>query len=123
MVVRSIVAVRPDLRIWHDPTQRVRVAFLRMHDLTVELVEPVSEDSPVRRSLAQGTKLLHTCFEVGSIDAAVQAGRDAGFRLIRPPTPAVAFDGRRIAWVFSPEFGLVELLERVVPSAPPPPAD
>ena len=31
--------------------------------------------------------------------------------LISPPAPAVAFDGRRIAWVYTPTRQLIELLE------------
>jgi hypothetical protein len=32
--------------------------------------------------------------------------------IVRRPKPAVAFDGRRIAWVLTPENLLVELLEK-----------
>jgi len=114
MVVPSIASVRPDLAVSEDPTQRVRVAFFQMHDLTVELVEPVGENSPVRRSLERGNKLLHTCFEVPELESAIESGRRAGFQLIRKPTPATAFGGRRIAWVFSQALGLVELLEHFI---------
>jgi len=38
--------------------------------------------------------------------------RSRGALLARPPKPAVAFAGRSIAWVITPEKLLVELLER-----------
>jgi methylmalonyl-CoA/ethylmalonyl-CoA epimerase len=78
----------------------------------VEYIEPASPDSPVTRSLQQGQRLLHLCFEVDRLEDAISVGRDAGFHLIRPPVPAAAFAGRRIAWVLSTQAGLVELLER-----------
>lgn len=112
IAVKSIAESRPDLVAIHDPIQRVRVAFFKLHDLTFELVEPVGDDSPVTHSLAVGAKLLHTCYEVDDLEAAIQSGRGAGFSMIRRPEPAVAFDGRRIAWVFHRVLGLVELLER-----------
>jgi methylmalonyl-CoA/ethylmalonyl-CoA epimerase len=125
IAVKSIAAVRPDLPIVHDPTQHVRVAFFMMNDLAVELVEPADADSPILRGLQVGTQLLHTCFEVDSIDASVAQAKGAGFSAIRPATPATAFGGRRIAWVFHRQLGLVELLERARAesgAAPAPPA-
>lgn len=112
VAVGSIKEVNPELESVHDPIQRVRVAFFRMHDLTIELIEPAGENSPVEGSLAKGVKLLHTCFEVDRLEVAIASGRAAGFQPIRPPTPATAFGGRRIAWVYSRVLGLVELLER-----------
>ncbi len=112
MAVASIEAVAPELETWEDPIQRVRVAFLSLDGAPIELVEPVGDDSPVRRSLGSGVKLLHLCFEVEDLDEAVGSGKAWGFRLIARPAPAVAFGGRRIAWVYSQAWGLVELLER-----------
>jgi methylmalonyl-CoA/ethylmalonyl-CoA epimerase len=117
IAVPSIAAVEPALESTHDPIQKVRVAFYRQHDLTVELIEPAADDSPVRRSLEQGVKLLHTCYEVDRLEDAIAAGRTAGYMMIRPPVPATAFEGRRIAWVLSKDLGLVELLERASASA------
>jgi len=38
--------------------------------------------------------------------------RSGGFFLIAAPVPAVAFDGRRIAWLLGRDRSLVELVER-----------
>jgi hypothetical protein len=38
--------------------------------------------------------------------------RSAGGILARKPKPAVAFDGRRIAWILTSDKFLIELLER-----------
>ena len=111
MVVRSIEKTAPGARSWEDPIQRVRVTFLTVHGAPIELVEPVGERSPVRRSLDKGKTLLHLCFQVPNLEAALRAGSDSGFSALGPPAPAAAFDGRRICWVYHREFGLVELLE------------
>jgi len=112
VAVRSITAMHPDLEWTFDPIQKVRVAFFSMHDLMIELVEPVGDDSPVRRSLEDNTKLLHICYEVDELAAALKASRSAGYAVIRPPKPAEAFGHRLIAWVYHRDLGLVELLER-----------
>lgn len=115
-VVPSIADQGLDLEPIHDPLQRVRVAFVDLAGTTIELVEPASDDSPIRRSLEKGGKLLHLCFEVPELDAALGSAAVHGFRALGPAQPAVAFGGRRIAWCFSPVFGLVELLEREAPT-------
>jgi len=43
---------------------------------------------------------------------AVALCRPAGFHRLGTPKPSPAFHGRRVAWVFSKQFGLFELLER-----------
>ena len=104
-------AVDADPRVVSDETQKVSVAFVKLNGLRLELIEPHGEDSPVAPSLESGRQLVHICYRVPDIDAALQRGREHGFHRIGSPTPAVAFSGRRIAWVFSRTYGLVELLE------------
>jgi methylmalonyl-CoA/ethylmalonyl-CoA epimerase len=104
-----------DERIFHDPVQKVKVAFLTPglgSEAQIELVEPASEDSPVRRFLETSKGgMHHLCYEVGDVDESVRDMRARGARLVRPPKPAVAFGNRRIAWVLTAENLLIELLE------------
>lgn len=97
----------------HDPIQRVRVAFLQPPggSAQIELVEPAADDSPVKRFLGKGGGLHHLCYEVPDIESTLEAARDSGAYVVSPPSPAVAFGGRRIAWVMTPERLLVEFLE------------
>jgi len=111
--VRSLGACW-DGRIFEDPHQRVKVAFLttRPEDAQVELVEPVGQDSPVQRFLRErGGGLHHACYEVADLDQQLADFRTRGAVIAKRPKPAVAFDGRRIAWVITAEKLLVELLE------------
>lgn len=112
LVVQSIAQLASDTIISEDEIQNVRVAFIVIGGARIELVEPLSDDSPVSRNLRSGAKLLHLCFEVDQIEEAVSRARENGFRLIAHAVPAVAFGGRRIAWVYSSSWGLIELLER-----------
>lgn len=112
--VRSLAA-RWDERIIHDPLQKVKVAFLttRVEDPQIELVEPAGEDSPVLRFLEQGGGLHHVCYEVEDLEKELADFRSRGAVIAKRPKPAVAFGGRRIAWVITAEKLLVELLEAV----------
>ena len=96
---------------WWIRFQGVAVAFANIDGLAVELVQPARAGSPIDESLRKGTKLIHICIEVPSLDAALAESRNNGFLQISAPAPATAFDGRRIVWVFSDMYGLFELLE------------
>lgn len=97
---------------YDDDIQGVRVAFVDLSGAPVELIEPLSEASPVSSALRFGRPLVHVCFEVSSLAASIRAAGQHGFHLLGKPTPAAVFGGRRIAWVYSKTWGLVELLER-----------
>jgi methylmalonyl-CoA/ethylmalonyl-CoA epimerase len=112
LCVASIRAACPEAQVIENHTQGVAMAFVDMHGATVELLEPLGERSPIARSLREGHKLLHLCFEVDDVDVAVAACRSAGFHRISPAVIVPEYEGRRIAWVLSRQFGLVELLER-----------
>jgi len=101
-------------QVWHDPIQRVKVSFLTMPGTGVqmELVEPAGEQSPVLAFLEKGGGLHHLCYEVEDCDGALAAMRQRGAMIVRRPKPAVAFDGRRIAWLLTSEKLLIELLEK-----------
>ncbi len=100
--------------VYADPHQKVKVTFLvtRPGDAQIELVEPLGEDSPVAAFLQKkGGGLHHLCYEVPDLEAGIAEMKSRGALLARPPKPAVAFRGRRIAWVLTREKLLMELLE------------
>jgi methylmalonyl-CoA/ethylmalonyl-CoA epimerase len=124
-VVSSISAAAPDFvlsmsahwegEIIHDPIQQVRVAFFspaNPRNPVFELVEPVGEGSPVKAFVQKGGGLHHVCYEIDDLESGLREARDVGLVIVSNPVPAVAFGGRRIAWVVSKRRLLMELLER-----------
>ena len=111
LAVRSIRAVCPECEILVERTQRVSLAFVLLNGLRIELLEPLGADSPIARNLRRGVKLLHLCYEVPDLEAALKVCRPAGFHRLGPPVSASAFADRRIVWVFSTHYGLFELRE------------
>jgi methylmalonyl-CoA/ethylmalonyl-CoA epimerase len=103
-----------DGNIFFDPVQKVRVTFFQGRsntDALVELVEPGGPDSPVTRFVKQGGGLHHLCYEVGDLEAHLEFCKSCGTIILRSPVPAVAFDGRRIAWAITKKKLLLEFLE------------
>lgn len=103
-----------DERIFADSNQRVRVTFLKgpgASDALVELIEPDGPDSPVLSFLKKGGGLHHLCYEVKYLESQLKFAQAAGGKIVRPPLPAVAFNGRRIAWIYTKYQLLLEFLE------------
>ena len=111
IAVESIDTALPDAEKVVDGIQDVSVAFVSIHGMTMELVEPNSDTSPISNLMSKGSKLLHICYRVPDIDAAIRKARKHGVHLISQPVPAVAFDNRKIAWLYSKTYGLLELVE------------
>jgi methylmalonyl-CoA/ethylmalonyl-CoA epimerase len=104
-----------DGKVFDDPLQQARVAFLQpafSMEAAIELVEPMVEQSPVSRFLARGGGLHHLCYEVDDLDEELKRARTRGGLVVKQPLPAVAFNGRRIAWVVTGNRLVIEYLER-----------
>jgi len=100
--------------VFKDEIQRAQVLFLEFScgGPTLELVEPMGTDSPVARFLEKGSGLHHLCFGVDDLHEQIRHGKAQKGLLLRQPQPAVAFGGRRIAWMMTRDKLLVEYLER-----------
>ena len=98
-----------------DPIQKVTVNFLAKsaEDVAeIELIAPLAQDSPIRSMLAKdGGGAYHLCFETSDIDGALAHAKSNGCIVVSPPVPAVAFQGRRIAWIYTRSRQLFELVE------------
>ena len=110
---RTYFGFEPVSTIYDDPTQKTRIAFVKPPDqnLKFELLEPTAEDSPVMNALKKGGGLNHICYEVQDIKHTLQTLLDKGSRLISGPTPAVAFGNKNIAFLYTKQREIIELLE------------
>jgi methylmalonyl-CoA/ethylmalonyl-CoA epimerase len=101
-----------------DPIQKVSVNFLTQSDndvAEIELIAPLGQDSPITAMLAKsGGGAYHLCFETTNIEQALVHAKNNGCIVVSGPVPAVAFNGRRIAWIYTKSRQLFELVEAEV---------
>ena len=99
----------------YDSARKVYLCFLENSGVMIELVCP-SEDCKLFTALQRriGNAPYHVCYfpdEVNGFDAAIEALQNAGYFMTQAPEAAIAFGGRRVAFMMNPEIGLVEILE------------
>jgi methylmalonyl-CoA/ethylmalonyl-CoA epimerase len=81
------------------PEQKVRVAMLCIGESKIELLEPLSSDSPVAKFLEKnGQGIHHVAYEVGDIQAAIAKLVAEGARMI-DEKPRNGAHGSLIAFV------------------------
>jgi methylmalonyl-CoA/ethylmalonyl-CoA epimerase len=95
-----------------DPLQDVELQFLEDDaGARLELIRPLSADSPAARALKQGGGLNHICYRVTDLESSMKALVANDAKVVREPLPAVAFDGRRVAFLYTRQRELVEFVE------------
>ena len=105
----------PVTEVIEDPVQKVSVVLLsgpEVDSVPVELIAPLADDSPVSKILKGNVRLYHLCFLVEDIEEALRNFRSHGAIIISRPVPAKLFEGKRIAFVYTPDKYVVELLEK-----------
>jgi methylmalonyl-CoA/ethylmalonyl-CoA epimerase len=93
---RDVLGIEP-----HPPqsVDGATIVSLPLGESEVELLAPLQADSPIGKFLAKrGPGIHHICYQVANLDAALQACRAAGYRLI-DEVPRTGAAGRRIAFV------------------------
>jgi methylmalonyl-CoA/ethylmalonyl-CoA epimerase len=99
-----------------DDSDGARIAGLSAGAQLVELLEPLSADSPnspISRFLERrGPGIHHICFAVQDLDGTLARCREQGVRMI-DSTPRMGAEGKRIAFLHPASTGgvLIELTE------------
>ena len=103
----------PEGKIYRDSKQDVKVAFMSapFNNIRIELIAPLSDESPISNFLDGGGGLNHICYEVEDINESISIFVSGGSKLISGPTPAVAFEGKKIAFLFTKGREIIELVE------------
>ncbi|MFW9975196.1 MAG: methylmalonyl-CoA epimerase [Candidatus Thorarchaeota archaeon] len=93
--------------------QKVRVAFFKIGESRIELLEPTADDSPIAKFLeTRGSGIHHIAIRVTDINTALARHREAGSRLI-DNEPRTGAHNMLIAFIHPKSSGgvLLELCE------------
>jgi|SRR5271165_821397 len=110
----SVLQYEQRTPVIHDPVQTAFVQFFVIPGTShyLELVAPDNESSKLQNASRAGSSLNHLCYSCDDVRQAIAFLSESGCFLIQDPVPAVAFGGRPIAWLLTPDRLLFELVER-----------
>lgn len=95
-------------------SEGVKIAFLKVGETRIELLEPLHDDSPIKRFLAKrGEGIHHIAFEVEDLEIRLSSLKEQGIRLINEEPKRGASESQ-IAFIHPKESHgvLVELCEQ-----------
>lgn len=97
------------------PKLGVKVIFVSVPNMQIELIEPLGEDSPIHKFLEKNPKggQHHMCFEVPDIVAARDAMRERGATVLGTGEPYIGAHGVPVIFVHPKNTGgvLIELMQ------------
>ncbi|MCK6513118.1 methylmalonyl-CoA epimerase [Myxococcota bacterium] len=86
-------------KIEEVPTEKVRVAFIQVGDIWIELLEPTAEDSPISKFLdKRGEGLHHLCLQTHDIQESITNLHQHGVRML-DESPRIGAKGTQVAFV------------------------
>lgn len=94
-----------------DAVQGVRGCFLTGAGPRIELLESLPGSSTLQPWVDAGIKLYHLAYLVSDIMASIAWAQSTRGRVVSPPVPAVAFEGRRVCFFMFRTGQLVEFIE------------
>ena len=101
--------------VMHDSLRNINICFVRNNGFLIELISPCEGcKSFAALSKRIGNAPYHICYfpdKDDAFDAATEALQQKNFLMVQPPETAPTLGGRRVAFMFNPEIGLIEILE------------
>ena len=97
-----------------DHDRNIYICFGEMNGYRVELISPLSnsEDSPVDSYLKKtGPTPYHICYKSDNIEESIQQLQSEKFRVIIPLAEAIAFNGKRVVFMYNRFIGMIEIVE------------
>ncbi len=92
--------------------QKVLVVFMgKENSITIKLISPSEESSPIYGFAKRGGGLHHLCFKVGNIEQVIPLFKENGMRLISPPSPGEAFGNEDIAFLLAKNNLNIEVID------------
>jgi len=96
-----------------DKLRKVMLTFVDLGNVLIEVVEPLDKTSKVYSLAKKGVSFYHICITVHQKleDYIERLTKFGSFILIEPPSPAIAFDGDRVAFLYNTSIGIIKLRE------------
>lgn len=113
-VVMESLGYKWEGEVFDDDIQHCKICFLQKSgEARIELVEPYEDNKTMQKMLKkQGNGPYHTCYMVDDIDKVFAVMKADGWYAMFDPVDAVAFNNKKISYLFKDEVGYIEIVEK-----------
>jgi methylmalonyl-CoA/ethylmalonyl-CoA epimerase len=95
-----------------DEDRNVAIQFIELDEHSIELIAPLNDASPVAKILKnRGEGPYHICYIVDDIEKEIERLVKDKYLMFEQPKPALAVEGKRVAFLFKNGIGIIELIE------------
>jgi methylmalonyl-CoA/ethylmalonyl-CoA epimerase len=102
--------------LYDDPGLGIQCRFLISPEAKeaprLELIVALPGSTVLDPWLQQGIKIYHMAFQTADLNQEIERLKASRAKVIIPPTPAVAFGGKRVSFVMLPNLLLSEFIEK-----------
>lgn len=99
--------------IFTDEKRGIYICFGNNDSFRIELIAPIpGMESPADGWLKKnGPSPYHICYKSKNLDEEIEGLSKQRFTLVIPPDTAIAFGGKRVAFLYNLQQGLLEIVE------------
>lgn len=102
-VYTSLLGVEPELET--ITAEKVNTAVYDLNGVSLELIEPIGDDSPITKFLQKkGEGLHHVCLKVDSLEETMDVLKEKGIEII-DETPKIGAGGTKIVFIHPKSTG------------------
>lgn len=96
----------------YDSFRKINITFILMGEYRIEIIEPADENSPFYPLLKKyKNSPYHFCYEVNELEPEMERLQKNGCFVLDNPMEAPCIDNRKVAFLMSPNMGVLELVE------------
>lgn len=107
----ELLGYEPEGADFSDAVQGIRGRFLVGGGPRLELLVALPGSTVLDPWLQAGHRIYQQAFEVDDLAEAIEFLEGKGARTVVEPVPAVAFEGRQIAFLMQRNMAMIELIE------------
>jgi methylmalonyl-CoA/ethylmalonyl-CoA epimerase len=102
-----------DKELIRDEKRSVDILFLKNGYFLVEIISPINSKSPIINYLNKmGNTPYHFCYETNDLEKTIKELRKNKFIIVESPSDAIAINNQKVAFLYNPHYGLIEILEK-----------
>ena len=98
-------------KLFVDKVFKVKIQFIKLNTNIIELIKPSKSNIGLKNILKNKNYAYHFAYKVYDIDDEI-VKLEKKFKLIVKPTPAVAFDNKKVSFFKMKNGFIIELIEK-----------